>query len=195
MERIKRNGLADIAERIRRKCHGSKRVCIGDVIQALEHRGYGPLLLVPVIIIILPTGAIPGVPDVAAFLMILIAAQMLAGRKSPWVPERLEKMSFKPKRFETAARKAVPWLRKIDGLTHRRAVFFTHAAFQKIIALLLIFQSILIVLIGMIPFVPDLLVLPVLLLALGLSMQDGILALGGFILMAVSAAAAVILLA
>ena len=180
---VKRNGLADILQRLRRKCHGSSKVSVGELLTALESRGFGPLLLLPVFMVVLPTGAIPFVPDVAAAIMVLIATQMLAGRKTPWMPERLEKITIRSQKLERAAKKAGPLMRRIDALTHRRATVFTHAAFQKLVALMLIVQSLLIMVIGMIPFLPDLLVLPVLLLALGLSVQDGFIAFAGFALM------------
>lgn len=187
----KRNGLADIAGRLRRKCSNTDKMCFGDLFAALESRGFGPLLLIPVFMIVLPTGAIPGVPDIAALFIVLVAIQMLMGRTSPWMPERLEKINVRPKKVSAAVKKAAPVLRKIDSFTHRRAVFLTTPLFQKIIALLLIVQSAFIVAIGMIPFVPDVLVLPVLLLALGLSVRDGMLVLAGLGLLFASGGIAV----
>ena len=35
---------------------------LGEVIERFEDRGFGPLLLMPALIALLPTGAIPGVP-------------------------------------------------------------------------------------------------------------------------------------
>lgn len=44
-------------------------IAFGDVAQSLNHRGFGPLLLAPALITILPTGAIPGVPAISGLFI------------------------------------------------------------------------------------------------------------------------------
>ncbi|MEZ0259823.1 MAG: exopolysaccharide biosynthesis protein [Alphaproteobacteria bacterium] len=178
----KQNGLMGVIGQLRGAKSGT-RLRLGDVLEALETRGFGPLLLVPCIFIMLPTGAIPGVPDVAAIFMILVAAQIIAGKTAPWMPKRMEKLSISAKKFDKAVKKTSPALRKVDKITHRRATLFTGPAFQKIAAVLIIAQSLLVMAIGVIPFLPDLLVAPIFLLALGLTAKDGLISIIGLGLM------------
>lgn len=178
----KQNGLMGVIAQLRGAKSGT-RLRLGDILEALETRGFGPLLLVPCIFIMLPTGAIPGVPDIGAIFMILIAAQMIAGRTTPWIPKRMEKLSISAKKFDSAVKKASPALHKVDKMTHRRATAFTGPLFQKIAAALIIVQSLLVMAIGVIPFLPDVLVAPIFLLALGFTARDGLLSVAGLVLM------------
>ena len=183
----KKSSLMGVLQQLRGAKSGT-RLRLGDILLALEDRGFGPLLLVPCIFIMLPTGAIPGVPDIGAAFMILIAAQIIAGRNAPWIPKRMEKMSVSAKKFDGAVKKAGPAIKKVDSFTQRRAAIFTGPAFQKIAAVLIIIQSVLVMLIGMIPFLPDLLVAPIFLLALGFTARDGLLSVVGVSLLVVAGA-------
>ncbi|MDI1226334.1 MAG: exopolysaccharide biosynthesis protein [bacterium] len=183
--RKKKAGLMSVLTLVRNAKSGT-RLRFRNILVALEARGFGPLLLVPCIFIMLPTGAIPGVPDVGAIFMILVAAQIIVGRKTPWMPERMEELSVSAKKFDHAVKKVSPAVRKVDKLTRRRATVFTGPAFQKIAAVLIIAQSLLMMAIGMIPFVPVLLVAPIFLLALGFTARDGLLSIVGLSLMVIA---------
>lgn len=165
-----------------------KRIRFGDVMTALEDRGFGPLLLVPCIFIMLPTGAIPGVPDIGAVFMILVAAQIIVGRDVPWVPKRMKRLSVNSKKFDRGVKKVTPAVKKVDSLMRRRATAFTGPFFQKVAAVFIILQSLLIIAIGMIPFLPDLLVAPIFLLALGFTARDGLLSIVGILLLVLAGA-------
>ena len=55
------------------------RVSIGDLIDALGSRSFGPLLLVPSLILITPLSGIPGGPTIGAIVIVLVATQLLFG--------------------------------------------------------------------------------------------------------------------
>lgn len=187
----KKNGLMSVLQKLRRAGNG-KRIRFGDVVAALQDRGFGPLLLVPCIFIMLPTGAIPGVPDIGAIFMILIAIQIIAGRDEPWIPKRMEKLSVNAKKFDKGVKKVAPAVKKVDSVMRRRATMFTGPVFQKVAAVLIIVQSLLIMAIGMIPFLPDLLVAPIFLLALGFTARDGLLSIVGLSLLVLAGAGAAV---
>lgn len=187
----KKTGLMSVLQKLR-GAGKSSRIRVGDVMAALQDRGFGPLLLVPCIFIMLPTGAIPGVPDVGAIFMILIAVQIIAGRTVPWIPERMEKLSINAKKFDSGVKKVTPAVKKVDSLMRRRATMFTGPVFQKIAAVLIILQSLLVMAIGMIPFLPDLLVAPIFLLALGFTARDGLLSIVGLSLLVLAGAGAAV---
>src|SRR5262245_28933137 len=68
---------------------GQRKVTLADIVDALDRRGFGPLLVMPALVTILPTGAIPGVPALSGGLICLIAVQIVMGRKHPWLPDRI----------------------------------------------------------------------------------------------------------
>jgi hypothetical protein len=63
--------LATVLEQIREATSGDS-VSFGEFIDALGQRAYGPMMLVPAIIAVAPTGAIPGMSVVTGTLIFLI---------------------------------------------------------------------------------------------------------------------------
>jgi len=56
-----------------------KKVKVGHMIDALDHRGYGPALAVLPLIEISPLGGIPGFPTLLALLLAAITIRLLMG--------------------------------------------------------------------------------------------------------------------
>ena len=50
------------------------------VVETMQGRGFGPLLLAPTLMVLLPTGAIPGVPTLSALLIMLVES-LLVGKR------------------------------------------------------------------------------------------------------------------
>ncbi len=154
----------------------------GDVVNALEHRGYGPLLLATSLIIILPTGGIPGVPSITALLIILIAVQMLFGRKSPWVPKFLRERGIKKEKFESARKKVEPYTKKIDLFLKPRLEQLVSGHGVKIIASLCILLALLIPPLEVVPLASAFPALAIAVMSIGLSAKDGYVMILGFFL-------------
>ena len=72
--------LTETLEVLKEETKGDK-ISIGDIVEALNHRGFGPLLIGPSLLVVMPTGAIPGIPSLCALLIILIAAQIAFGKR------------------------------------------------------------------------------------------------------------------
>jgi len=80
--------LKDVLDEVEKNADDSE-LSVGQVVEALEYRGFGPLLLFSALITVLPTGAIPGVPTVSAILIMFIAGQLVVGRSHPWLRKSL----------------------------------------------------------------------------------------------------------
>lgn len=174
--------LTETLEAIRDHSEG-ETISFEDLVEALNHRGFGPLLIAPALITVLPTGAIPGIPALCALFIILIAVQIIMGRSYPWIPQRLKTISFDRDQYTKALKKAHPYTTWIDGFFHPRLQFLTNETSQKIIAFLCIGLSIGIIALGFIPFAPMLPAATILFFGLGLSVHDGLLTACGFLLM------------
>ena len=157
------------------------------IVSALERRGFGPLLLGPSLLIVLPTGIVPGVPTVAAALIIFIAGQIVLGRPSPWLPPKLARYAVSKKRFDQASEKIKPWTCKIDLLLKPRLTFLVTPLAIRLIAALCFLMSLPMPLLEFIPFGSNAVGYSVLFISLGISARDGLLVaiglgivLGGF---------------
>lgn len=169
------HGLTDTLNAISEEAGGDEQITIGDMVETLNSRGYGPLMIAPAIITILPTGAIPGVPAICASLIIFISAQMLIGRDNPWLPRRMKDFSFSRTKLSHALGKIKPHTKFVDSLVYPRLTFMTREEIKPLIALSSIFLAIGIIILGWIPFLPLLPAIGILLLGLGLSTRDGLL--------------------
>jgi hypothetical protein len=175
------NDLTDMLATLEQENAGHV-VMLGDVIQSLNSRGFGPLLMVPALLAILPTGAIPGVPALCGIMLCLLTAQIIAGRHYPWLPERLRAIRFRKGRMSAIIKRIRPMARTIDRVVSPRFEPLSHPAVQRLAAMVCFLLGVLMILIGFIPFMPSVLALPVLLFALGLNARDGALTLSGFFL-------------
>lgn len=167
--------LTGTLDAIRDDTQGRDKISVEDIVHALEARGYGPLLMAPALITILPTGAIPGMPDICAALILLISGQILFKRSRPWLPGRLKRFSFDRQKFCQVLDAAKPWTRRVDKIIRPRLEFLASDAMQPLIAIIAILLSIAIVIMGFIPLMAAIPATGVLLLGLGLSGRDGLL--------------------
>jgi hypothetical protein len=175
--------LTKILDSIREDVGGkaTKRITLGRITRAINHKGFGMLLLAPTGVLMLPTGAVPGVPIVCALFITVISVQILLGRENVWLPRWMRRLSLSKKRFNKTIRDAKPYAKKIDGIVQARFSLLTSDLAHKIAALICIALCVPLAFIGFIPFLPMLLSLPILFFALGMCVKDGFLILCGFI--------------
>lgn len=182
---MQKQGLTETLQEIEDKTDG-ETITFGDVVAAINHRGFGTLLIAPALIGILPTGAIPFMPDIVALFIILIAGQMIAGRSYPWMPRRLEEFSFSREKYLQSVEKAEPYTKWIDSFFHPRFKFLTGEIAERFVAVFCIILAIAIAILGFVPFAAAIPCAAVLLFGLGLSIHDGLLTAAGFALMTLS---------
>lgn len=172
--------LTDTLQTIQDKSQGNE-ISFDEINKALEHRGFGPLLIAPALIAILPTGAIPGIPALCAIFIILISSQFALGRQHPWLPKRLKNISFSKEKYKAGFKKAKTYTEWIDQFFHPRFEFLIQRPAQRLIAILCVLLAMGIIVIGFIPFAAALPSSAILLFGLGLSVRDGLLTAIGFI--------------
>ena len=182
-----RKTLSGISKKIQKETEGHRKVPVEAIVDEVETSGFGPMLMVPALIIILPTGAIPGVPDVCNIILALMAAQLVFGRSTPWLPKWITQLKISGPKVDKAMEKVQPALRKIDGWSRQRLTSLTGRTAQRWIAGLIVLTSTLSIGIGVIPYVPALLALPTLFFAFGMTLRDGLLIMLGLILLSCAA--------
>lgn len=173
-------GLTDTLNIIEDETSGS-RITLDDIVTSLNHRGFGALLMAPALLMVLPTGAIPGLPACCGAIICLVSGQVVFGRHYPWIPETLKKLSFRRQKFLSVIDRAKSYTKIIDACVGPRLAFFSHALLQKIIAVVCFLLGMAMILIGFIPFMPAVLAVPVLFFALGISARDGYMIIAGYV--------------
>ncbi len=167
---------------------------LGTLINAAGHRTYGPMLLIPALIALAPTGAIPGIPSACGAILVLVSLQMIAGREQPWIPRRLLNIRLKRSLVEKAVEKGRPPARWLSRQVHERwPVMISRPA---LIGAGLVIAALagLMVPLELVPFAVALPAFAVVILALGLSTRDGLVITLGLGAAALAAAAALWLL-
>ena len=179
--------LSEILEEI---CldRSEKTISLENILYSLNNQGYAPLLIVPCLLIISPIGAIPGVPAICGVFIFLISGQMLFGKKKPWLPNKIKNFKFETQSFCSGMEKSEPFFKKMDKLIKPRITYLaTNKMAYFFVSLISVLLSVGIIGIGFIPFLPDLLALPILFFSLGLLTQDGVIVALGYVALTIAA--------
>ncbi|MHA6289155.1 exopolysaccharide biosynthesis protein [Maricaulis sp. CAU 1757] len=167
------------------ECAEGDKVTVGAILDGLAHRSYGPLLLFPSVIAVLPVvGALPGVSMAMAGLALLISVHFLINRRTLWLPRKVRNFEVSSSKFRKGMEWGMPTFRFIDGFLDRRFQIMLRSPWPFLLSLLCVLLSLAM---GVGALVPGGIVLPALALAViavGLTAHDGlVLALGGLISM------------
>ncbi len=127
--------LEDLLHRVGDAAEGEDRVSLGAVVEAVGNRSFGPLLLVGGVIALSPLSGIPGMPTIVATLVLLIAIQLLFGRKHFWLPGWLLKWSVPRGHLHKALKWLWPPARFIDRWLRPRLTILIRGAGTYLIAI------------------------------------------------------------
>jgi len=166
--------ITDILQQIHQNAE-QPCLSIGEIVEAFEGRGYGPLLMAAGLIIMLPPGWIPGVPSIMALVVLLIAIQMLIGLKAPWLPSFLANRSVEKQQFIDGFACIKPYTQRIDQVLHPRMTYLFNGLSQRGVATACIVMACSIPPLELIPLAALIPAFAITLLGLSLSVRDGYL--------------------
>lgn len=169
--------------RVAREAQG-ETTTIGEILDGLQRRGFGPFIALLAVFVCTPIGAIPGLPAVVGAALILFAGQLLIGRRKPWFPERLRAFTVNTERLKSSISTMRPWAKWITRLLRPRLTWLADGVIpDTIIALAVLINAALMIIFGFIPLMPFFVGLPILLFGLGLTMRDGLVTGLGYLIM------------
>lgn len=155
---------------------GSERLTVREIVAALGDRAYALLIVLLGLPNCLPMP--PPIPLVCGLLLVFVALQIVAGRRAPWLPERLLDRQISRSDVDRACGRATPWLMRLERLARPRfTVFESRVAMRLVGGALLVFSLALIFAAPFLGQVP--LGVAVCLIGLGLVERDGLIVLGG----------------
>ena len=181
--------LSDISALFEDAARHQEEVSVADLVERLDRRTFGPLLLLAGLMAVSPLGAIPGMSIVTATLIVLIAGQALF-RPWAWLPRRLLDFRFGAEKLQAAAERSRPWLTWIERPFHPRLTFLVDAPAFQLTAALCVILALTFYPLALVPMGVSVPGTAVIAFALGWTMRDGALVAIGLVM---AAAAAVLL--
>ncbi|MBB4237851.1 hypothetical protein GGD57_004453 [Rhizobium esperanzae] len=158
-----------------------ERISIGDLFQTMGDRAISALML----IFALPN-AFPTPPGTSALLgapLVFLAVQLTFGLK-PWLPRAIADRSMRREDFETIVGRIHRWLAWAERMLKPRLAIFAEPPAEYLAGLACLLLSIVLVL--PVPLGNILPAITISVFAFGIMGRDGLFALGGFVMTAVS---------
>lgn len=156
-------------------CSGTEgeTVSVGDLLNAVGRRSYGPVILLLGFIAISPLTIIPGANVLMALITLIFALQMVIGRPYPWLPRKALDFEFPRKYLVSSVAAADKYLVQVDRFLKPRLAFLTHTPFVQIVALACAAAALVTLPLSFVPFGPVVPSLAILLFGLAITARDG----------------------
>ena len=164
--------------------HSTDRLTLSELARLLRDRMWGGLLLTFAVINVLPLP--PGTTLITGIPLVLLTAQMAAGKARPWFPRRLDRRGLTKDELGRLLAKILPWERRIERVLKPRLCSLTDHRAARVIGLISLVLSIILWL--PMPLNNHAPALAMTLFALALIYRDGVLVILGALATAVSIA-------
>ena len=161
------------------------RLTLGEMVEGIEgDAGLGPVLFVLTLPVLLPLP--PGVSMLLALPFLVIAPQIIVGRRRLWLPKVLARQTVKRPELVKLLRRVLPFLNRVEAVARPRLGFLTGRIGACVVGVAC--TSIALVLVLPIPFANLVPALALGAFSLGLARKDGLFVLAGYGLLAIAAA-------
>ncbi|WP_164738274.1 exopolysaccharide biosynthesis protein [Frigidibacter oleivorans] len=167
------------------------RISVEEAVAAMGHASFIPVMMLPALLVFSPLSGIPILPSVCGMIIALIAAQMLVGRQSLWLPGVILRRTLPAGRLDQSLAWVERPARWIDAHTGKRIGWLTRAPGRQLLLLACMVSGGVMPLLELVPFTSSILGAAITIMSLALLVRDGLLALIG--LAFVAGAAAVLL--
>lgn len=172
--------LTTLLERIENAGEG-EQLSMNEVLEAVGQRGFAPLTLILALVAAMPTGAIPGLPTVCGISIALVSIQLVFGKRYPWLPSRLKRLSINRQRYESMAERLKPWTRRLDKLVKPRLAPLVGDIAVRLIGLLFVLLAACMPPLEILPFAAAAPAGGIALISMGLAGRDGLWVLLGLL--------------
>jgi hypothetical protein len=156
------------------------KVTLTEVLQLAGERIFGFLFVILALPSALPVPA-PGYSTPFGLVLFLLAVQLIAGAKLPWLPQKISSQPIEIKQVQGVVKAGLPWLRRIELLSRPRLSYICTSLPGRVtigIAIALMGISMMIP----IPGTNTLPAMGIFVTGFGLMEDDGAISLGGLVL-------------
>jgi|TARA_R110000796_G_scaffold250728_1_gene380330 hypothetical protein len=171
------HNLEEMLEHVAGLAKGEDKVSMGQVVESVGDRSFGPLLLMMGLTLFSPLSGVPGMAIFAGLFVLLIAVQMLIGRKHFWLPGFILKRAVAQDKLVKAIEWVKPLARRVDRLIKPRLNFMLHPSSTYLIAGLCVLIGAALPFLELVPFSSSIVGLALAVLGLALVSRDGLLVL------------------
>jgi hypothetical protein len=158
-------------------------ISVGELMERFGGRALGALLLVFGLACALPLP--PGGTTIFGAPLVLLAPQLMIGASAPWLPARVRARRIETAHLRDGLPRVLPWLERMEAVSRPRLAILFSPLGERLIGLVCTILAL--VLILPIPLGNMLPAAAVSVLSLALVQRDGVLALLGYVLAALSA--------
>jgi hypothetical protein len=152
----------------------SQPLTLGDLLNSVGRRSYGPLLLVIGLIAVSPLTALPGLTWASAALTIIVAGQMALGLPHLWLPKSALNIRIGRRQVTDGVEKSRPAARWIDHLLKARLQFLSKPPFANLVALMVLAAALITFPLGLVPLLPLIPGIAIVAFGLGVTARDGV---------------------
>lgn len=151
---------------------------IGDI---AGDRAFGAMILLPALVTVSPLSGIPTVPTMVGVIVMLLSAQLILGRREPWLPARFAQARLSSERVQKALRfmrRPAGW---IDRVVRPRLRFATSSLALRGAALVCFLTAATMPPLELLPFMATTAGLVISIFALAITLRDGLLMVVGLL--------------
>ncbi len=153
----------------------SEKVTLGEIVDAINDKQFGMLLVLLSIPSALPIPA-AGYSTPFGVAILILGLQMLKGRRTPWLPRKMRQKTFTRQKLVGMVNKTGGFFRWVEKFVRPRLHWINSRGGYRLMALLVIFMSLLMCL--PIPSTNTAPAMVIFLIGIGLCEDDGLFALG-----------------
>ncbi|MEM8836820.1 MAG: exopolysaccharide biosynthesis protein [Pseudomonadota bacterium] len=158
------------------------KVTLEVIFALLAKRGAAIVIFLCAFLIFMPFALFPGFAATLAIIILFAALNLIWGTERVWLPRGFLKLGIPGKVLKRGIEKTMPVLQWLDDHTGKRLVWIAEGRISDQVAgVVIILLAITLILFGFIPFAGGI-AFPIMLLATGLFVRDGLVSLIGYVL-------------
>ncbi len=169
--------IEELLDRIEAGVSSRSHVSIGEMMDSVGRRTFGPVVLLVGLILVTPLSGVPGMPTLMGLLTLLTLGQVLVGRKHFWLPGWLAQRQIPRKKLVQGLEMLRPPARRIDRLIRPRLALLVKGFGLYVMALACMIIAVVMPATEIVPFSASIAGFALMTFGLAMISKDGLLAL------------------
>ncbi|MGB0369923.1 MAG: exopolysaccharide biosynthesis protein [Opitutales bacterium] len=171
--------LSETFDTLKRTQVAEEGIRMGKIVDAVADRGFGFILMLLALPSALPVPA-PGYSTPFGIAIVLLGGQLIAGARTPWLPEKVRNLSLNKGIAEKMLSAASSFLKKVEHIIQPRMRWITSRQSRRILGIIIAVMGSLMIL--PIPLTNTFPAMVVFALAIAIVEEDGLVGIGALAL-------------